>query len=361
MDPEFWHGRSVFLTGHTGFKGGWLGLWLQRLGARVVGYSLPPPTTPNLFTVAGVGDGMKSIEGDVRDAGSLTAALLEAQPQVVFHLAAQAIVRTGYEEPVETYATNLMGTCHLLEAVRRCPSVRAVVVVTSDKCYADAGQRVAHGESDPIGGHDPYSSSKAGAELVTAAYRLSFLSPGGHGEATAAVATARAGNVIGGGDWGDHRLVPDMVRAVTGGRPVSIRSPRAVRPWQHVVSPLSGYLLLAEELCRQGSAVAEAWNFGPGEDDCRPVSWLVDRLVTRWGDGASWQPEPHPGFHESGFLMLDCRKARERLAWRPPVALEAAVDWLVDWYRLHASAGDVRALTLEQIDETQRLLLAAPL
>ena len=356
MDLEFWNGRSVFVTGHTGFKGGWLSLWLQRLGARVVGYSLPPPTTPNLFTVADVGDGMQSIEGDVRDAQQLTAALRQARPEVVFHLAAQAIVRSGYDEPVETYATNVMGTCHLLEAVRHTPGVRAVVVVTSDKCYADTGQPTAHAEDDPMGGHDPYSSSKGCAELLTAAYRLSFLSTADGGGPAARVATARAGNVIGGGDWGNHRLVPDVVRSVAGGEPVRVRSPQAVRPWQHVVNPLSGYLLLAEELWQRGSEVAEAWNFGPGEEDCRSVSWLVERVTRRWGDGARWQAESHPGFHETSFLMLDCAKARERLDWRPPLGLETAVDWLVDWYRLHASAGDVRALTLEQIAETQKRL-----
>ncbi len=359
MNPEFWSGRSVFVTGHTGFKGGWLCLWLERLGARVVGYSLPPPTTPSLYEAAGVGGAMQSLIGDVRDAEQLAAAVREARPEVVFHLAAQAIVRSGYEEPVATYATNVMGTCHLLEAVRRCPGVRAVVVVTSDKCYADSGQRTAHVEDDPMGGHDPYSSSKGCAELVTAAYRLSFLGGAGGDEPTVAVATARAGNVIGGGDWGDHRLVPDVVRAVAGGEPVHVRSPQAVRPWQHVASPLSGYLQLAEELCRRGAELAEGWNFGPDEEDCRPVSWLVERITSRWGGGASWRPEPHPGFHETGFLMLDCAKAHDRLGWRPPVELATAVDWLVDWYRLHAAGGDVRGLTLEQLAETERRLLAA--
>ena len=357
MDPEFWNGRTVFVTGHTGFKGGWLCLWLERLGARVVGYSLPPPTRPSLFEAADVGRGIDSIEGDVRDASRLAEALARARPEVVFHLAAQAIVRTGYDEPVETYATNVMGTCHLLEAVRRTPGVEAVVVVTSDKCYADTG-RTAHAEDDPMGGHDPYSSSKGCAELVTAAYRLSYLSAEGGDEATVPVASARAGNVIGGGDWGDHRLVPDVVRAVAAGQPVRLRSPRAVRPWQHVVNPLSGYLLLAEELCRRGGEVAEGWNFGPTEEDCREVAWLIGRVVDRWGDGASWRSEPHPGFHETSFLMLDCAKARRRLGWRPPVDLRTAVDWLVDWYKLHAAGGDVRALTLEQIAETERLLRA---
>ena len=358
MDPEFWHGRSVFVTGHTGFKGGWLCLWLESLGARVVGYSLPPPTTPSLFEAAAVGRGIESVEGDVRDADGLAEALARARPEVVFHLAAQAIVKTGYEEPVETYASNVMGTCHLLEAVRRSPGVRAVVVVTSDKCYADTG-RTAHAEGDPMGGHDPYSSSKGCAELVTTAYRLSFLATEADDRPAVQVASARAGNVIGGGDWGDHRLVPDVVRAVAAGEPVRVRSPRAVRPWQHVVNPLSGYLLLAEELCRRGARLAEGWNFGPGEEDCREVSWLIDRVVQRWGDGASWRREPHPGFHETSFLMLDCAKARRDLGWRPPVDLETAVDWLVDWYKLHAAGGDVRALTLEQIAETERRLRAS--
>jgi CDP-glucose 4,6-dehydratase len=230
-------------------------------------------------------------------------------------------------------------------------------VVTSDKCYADSGRRTGHVEGDPMGGHDPYSSSKGCAELLTDAYRLSFLPAGS--DRQIGVATARAGNVIGGGDWGDHRLVPDVVRAIAAGEPVRVRSPQAVRPWQHVVNPLSGYLLLAEELWHRGEPVAEAWNFGPGEEDCRPVSWLVERVTRRWGDGARWQPESHPGFHESSFLMLDCAKARAELGWRPPVELETAVDWLVDWYRLLESAGDVRGLTLEQIAEAERRLLGA--
>ena len=358
MDPEFWRDRGVFVTGHTGFKGGWLSLWLQRLGARLVGYSLPAPTTPSLFETAVVGDGMESITGDVRDRQALTAALRAARPEVVFHLAAQAIVRTGYDEPVETYDTNVMGTCHLLEAVRQCPEVRAVVVVTSDKCYADDGSGAARSEDDPLGGHDPYSSSKGCAELVTAAYRSSFLAAGAAARPPVAVATARAGNVLGGGDWGDHRLVPDAVRDIDAGRAVRIRSPRAVRPWQHVVNPLSGYLVLAEKLFRDPDSVAGAWNFGPGLEDCRPVSWLVGEVTRRWGDGASWQPDEHPGFHETAILMLDCAKARDELSWRPPVELTTAIDWLVDWYRTHASGGDVRALTLDQIAAAERRLRA---
>ena len=353
MDPEFWNGRSVFVTGHTGFKGGWLCLWLQRLGARVVGYSLPPPTTPSLFAAAGVADGMQSLDGDVRDAARLAAALREARPEVVFHLAAQAIVRTGYEEPVETYATNVMGTCHLLEAVRQCPGVRAVVVVTSDKCYADTGEPTAHREDDPMGGHDPYSSSKGCAELVTAAYRLSFLSAAPEDEPSGRGGDGRAGNVIGGGDWGDHRLVPDVVRAVAGGEPVRVRSPQAVRPWQHVVNPLSGYLQLAEELCGRGAEVAEAWNFGPGERG------LPAGLVAHRADRPSLGRRRQLADRAPSRLSRD-QLPDARLRQGPGAAGLAAAGGVGHGGRLAGRlvpaarvGGDVRALTLEQIAETE--------
>ncbi len=360
MNREFWRGRSVFVTGHTGFKGGWLSLWLQRLGTRLHGYALPPTELPSLFREARVGDGMASTIGDVRDLGRLTETMRGAAPEVVFHLAAQPIVRTSYEEPVETFSTNVMGTCHLLEAVRQTPSVGAVVVVTSDKCYENTERREAYTEDDPMGGHDPYSSSKGCAELVTSAYRRSFfggsLAAGEH----VAVASARAGNVIGGGDWADHRLIPDAVRAVRAGEPVIIRSPHAVRPWQHVLNPLSGYLLLAERLWEGGRTFAEGWNFGPDDEDCRPVSWLIERFVRCWDEGASWEVRGGDGPHEAGFLKLDWEKARRELGWRPVVGLEQAVEWLVEWYREHAAAGELRRLIFDRIERVEDELGEVP-
>ncbi len=355
MQAEFWRDRNVFLTGHTGFKGGWLSLWLQRLGASVTGYSLPPPTSPSLFEEARVADGMRSLEGDVRDGERLAAALDDCRAEVVLHLAAQAIVRTGYEQPLETYSTNVMGTGQLLEAVRRCPSVRAVVVVTSDKCYHNDGRRAPYAEDDPMGGHDPYSSSKGCAELLTASYRSSYFTAAGGAQRPVAVATARAGNVIGGGDWAEHRLVTDLVRALAAGRPAIIRSPAAVRPWQHVLNPLAGYLRLAERLCEEGERLAEGWNFGPPEGDCRPVAWLADRVVELWGGGASWQRAGEASFQEAAYLTLDSGKARRRLGWSPLVDLDTAVDWLVDWYRQRAAGADLRRLTLERIARAEEL------
>jgi CDP-glucose 4,6-dehydratase len=350
MPLSFWRGKRVFLTGHTGFKGAWLSLWLQHLGAEVVGYALDPPTTPSLFERASVAAGMRSEIADVRDLGRLAAAVAANRPDVVFHLAAQALVRPSYRDPVGTFSTNVLGTVHLLEAVRLAGGVRAVVVVTSDKCYehsaCDGGCR----EDDPMGGHDPYSSSKGCAELVTAAYRRAFFSEGSLPPLDVAVASARAGNVIGGGDWADERLVPDCLRAVEAGRVIHIRRPDAVRPWQFVLEPLSGYLGLAERLWTDGRAVAEGWNFGPDPGEARPVSWVADRLVELWGGGAAWtrQGGPHP--HEAGLLRLDCSKARTRLGWMPRTDIDLALRWTVEWHRAVAAGRDARAVTLEQID-----------
>ena len=276
IDADFWRGRRVFLTGHTGFKGGWLALWLQRLGADVTGYALDPPTTPSLFAVARVGAGMRSIINDIRDAETLAQAMREAQPEIVIHMAAQPLVRYSYQAPVETYATNVMGTVHLLEAVRQTDSVRAVVNVTSDKCYENREWVWGYRENEPMGGYDPYSNSKGCAELVTAAYRNSYFNPAQYSQHGVALASARAGNVIGGGDWAEDRLIPDILRAIAAGEAVNIRSPHAIRPWQHVLEPLSGYLLLAQRLIEDGPAHAEGWNFGPSEEDARPVQWIVE-------------------------------------------------------------------------------------
>ena len=337
MNRDFWRGKRVFVTGHTGFKGSWLVTWLTRLGAHVTGYALAPDETPNLFETARVADDIDSRIGDVRDFESLRGALAGSEAEIVFHLAAQPLVRKSYENPVETYATNVMGTVHLLEAVRALKSVRAVVVVTSDKCYENLERPLPYREDDALGGRDPYSSSKACQELVAAAYRQSF--PG------TAIATARAGNVIGGGDWARDRLVPDLIRAFSAGEPAVIRNPASIRPWQHVLEPLYGYLLLAEKLV-DGEGFSKAWNFGPYEQDVRPVRWIADTLAARWRDGAQWQQDGSTHPHEATTLKLDSTRARTLLHWTPRLSLDESLDWIVEWHR----AADSRAITLQQIE-----------
>jgi len=349
VNAAFWSGKNVLVTGHTGFKGSWLTLWLNDLGARVTGYALRPPTKPNLFELARVQEAVNSKEADVRDLERLSRAVSDAQPAVVFHLAAQSLVRRSYAEPIETYATNVMGTVNLLEAVRRAPSVRVVVVVTSDKCYENREREQGYREDEPMGGYDPYSSSKGCAELVTAAYRRSFLSLEENGRQPIAVASARAGNVIGGGDWAKDRLIPDILEAFAGGRPALIRNPNAVRPWQHVLEPVAGYLALAEALWREQDAFAGAWNFGPHDEDTKPVSWIVEQLRQRWGGGASWRVDGAAQPHEAGYLRLDCSKARDRMGWRPKLALETALEWIVEWHRAYLNREDLRQVTVGQI------------
>ena len=344
MTPAFWKDKTVFLTGHTGFKGGWLALWLMSAGAKVHGYSLQPPTEPDLFTVARVAEGLAShTTADIRDADALASALGNAAPDIVFHLAAQPLVRTSYREPVQTYAVNVMGTVNVLEAVRACKSVRAVVNVTTDKCYENKEWMWGYRESEPMGGRDPYSSSKGCAELVTAAYRDSFLAAAG-----VAVATARAGNVIGGGDWADDRLVPDFFRAALAGRALEVRFPDATRPWQHVLEPLSGYLALAEYLFNSGQAGAQGWNFGPGEEDAKPVHWLLERL-TAGLPGTSWHHLGGEHLHEAGYLKLDSSKARNVLGWHPRWMLGGALQKTVEWHQAWTAGRDLRAVCLEQI------------
>jgi CDP-glucose 4,6-dehydratase len=346
VDPAFWQGKRVFLTGHTGFKGGWLSLWLQRLGAQVQGYALAPEGAHNLFTEARVAEGMASTFGDIRDLAGLQAALGAFRPDIVIHMAAQPLVRLSYAQPVETYATNVMGTVHLLEAVRQTAGVRAVVNVTTDKCYENREWAWGYREDEPMGGHDPYSNSKGCAELVSSAYRRSFFAAGGP-----ALATARAGNVIGGGDWATDRLVPDILRAFEKGEPVVIRNPHSTRPWQHVLEPLSGYLALAQRLWDEGAAFAEGWNLGPRDEDARPVQWIVERLVDQWGDGARWQLDGSQHPHEAHYLKLDISKARARLGWQPRWRLAEALDHIVTWHRAWLAGEDVRALCLRQIDQ----------
>ena len=351
MSPDFWRGRKVFLTGHTGFKGSWLSLWLQQLGAEVHGFALEPNTTPSLFNVAKVAEGMQSTFGDVRDLAALQKALHSAQPEVVIHMAAQPLVVYSYQNPVETYATNVMGTVHLLESVRSCPSVRAVLNVTTDKCYENKEWVWAYRENERLGGHDPYSNSKACSELVTASYRASYFDEKKYAEHGVAIATARAGNVIGGGDWAQNRLVPDILRALQRGETVLIRNPHAIRPWQHVLEPLSGYLFLAESLYKQGRVNAEGWNFGPRDEDARTVQWIVENLCEVWGDGASWalQPGDHP--HEASSLKLDISKARQRLQWAPHWPLEIALKRITEWHQAWLGCHDMRSVCLNQISK----------
>ncbi|BBL74476.1 CDP-glucose 4,6-dehydratase [Methylomagnum ishizawai] len=347
MTPDFWRGKKIFVTGHTGFKGAWLCLWLQRLGAEVVGYALPPPTEPSLFELADVARDMHSIEGDIRDDDALERALRLARPEIVIHMAAQPLVRHAYAHPIETYSTNIMGTVHLLQAVRGVASVRALVNVTSDKCYENREWSWGYRENEAMGGRDPYSSSKGCAELVTAAFRQSYFGPGGH---PAAIATARAGNVIGGGDWAEDRLIPDILRHIEAGKTLKIRNPSAIRPWQHVLEPLGGYLTLAQRLYQDGAAFAEAWNFGPAKSDAKPVRWIVERMRTAWKDRLRWEFDTEPQPHEATHLRLDCEKAADRLGWQPRWHLGRALDAVTEWHTSHWSGADPRGLSLRQID-----------
>lgn len=356
MDNRFWQGKRVLITGHSGFKGGWLSLWLQSMGAEVSGYALTPPTTPSLFEVASVAKGMAGSQfSDIRDLEALKAAFMEFQPEIVFHMAAQPLVRLSYQQPVETYATNVLGTVHVLEAVRSTPGIRAVVNITTDKCYENHEWVWGYRETDPMGGHDPYSSSKGCAELVASAYRSSFFNEKDYGNHGVALASVRAGNVIGGGDWAADRLIPDMIRAFSQGEAVIIRSPHAIRPWQHVLEPLRGYLMLAQKLWQDGPKFAEGWNFGPSDEDAKPVQWIVQKLAEQWGEGATWRLDDRPQPHEATYLKLDCSKAKTRLEWHPRWDLETALQRIVEWYQAFACGEDMRAVTLEQINEYAHL------
>lgn len=346
LNRSFWRGKRVFLTGHTGFKGGWLALWLNSMGAHVHGYALPPSTNPSFFAATNLEEQLASSTiGDVRDAILLESSLRNAEPEVVLHLAAQPLVRHSYVAPVETYAVNVMGTVNLFEAIRRTPGVKAVVNVTTDKCYENREWSKPYEESEALGGYDPYSNSKACAELVTSAYRQSFLAEQG-----IALGSARAGNVIGGGDWSKDRLLPDFLRAIDSGQPLVIRYPHAIRPWQHVLEPLAGYLQLAEKLHTQNSSFAEAWNFGPEEADARPVEWLVNNLCARIPN-ACWQKEEAPQPHEAGTLKLDSSKAKRRLEWRPRWHLDQALARTVDWHLAWRGNQNMRAFSLQQISD----------
>jgi CDP-glucose 4,6-dehydratase len=356
FNRTFWKNRNVLVTGHTGFKGSWLCLWLESLGANVTGYSLAAPTQPNLFEQAQVANSLRSVCADIRDFPRLTNVLAECRPDVVIHMAAQSVVRRGYEDPIETYSSNVMGTVHLLEAVRKLKLCCAVVNVTSDKCYENREWIWGYRENEPMGGHDPYSNSKGCAELVAAAYRDSFFPPDslpGHG---VALASARAGNAIGGGDWTPDQLIPDLMRGFLSGKACLIRNPSAIRPWQFVLEPLRGYLMLAERLSTDGSRFASGWNFGPAETDAKPVAWIADKLAKLWGSGAAWNFDEtlHP--REAHFLKLDASKAKACLNWRPVLPLDLALEWIAEWWRAFQAGADLRLLTRTQIERYEGLL-----
>lgn len=349
---QFWSGKRVLVTGHTGFKGGWLSLWLQSMHAEVAGFALPPSTLPSLYEVANVGDGMQSHFGDIRDYAEISKVIHTFQPEIIFHLAAQPLVRYSYEHPVETYATNVMGTVHLLEAARQTRAVKAIVNVTSDKCYDNKEWVWGYRENEAMGGHDPYSNSKGCAELVTSAYRLSYMS----NPAGTALASARAGNVIGGGDWSPDRLVPDILQAISQQQTVVLRNPAAIRPWQHVLEPLYGYLMLAQSLYVDGQKHAEAWNFGPSDADAKSVEWITQTILAHWGGDARYEvQQQHGALHEAHLLKLDCTKARTLLGWQPLWTLEASIKRICDWQKAFLQGQDMRQYCLQEISHYSRM------
>ncbi|MBN2396154.1 MAG: CDP-glucose 4,6-dehydratase [Candidatus Atribacteria bacterium] len=344
-------GKKILITGHTGFKGSWLCLLLNQLGADVYGYALEPPTVPSLYKEANINELITSYIGDVRDYDFMLKVLQEVQPEIIIHMAAQPLVRESYKKPIETYAINVMGTVHLLEACRYTKSVKAVVNVTTDKCYENREWHWGYRENEPIGGYDPYSNSKGCSELVTSSFRSSFFNGGEYDKHGVAIASARAGNVIGGGDWAEDRLIPDFLRAISKGEEVKIRSPYAIRPWQHVLEPLTGYLLLAAKLFTEGSKYAEAWNFGPDDKDARNVEWITDSICKFWGDGASFRVDPHPQPHEANYLKLDCSKAKAELEWVPKWDIETTLKSIVEWNKAFLNGENIRKVCVNQINK----------
>jgi len=355
MDKQFWNGKKVLITGHTGFKGSWLSLWLQHLGANVSGFSLPSPTKPSLFEVANVAANMYSITGDVRDLEHLKMGISDRRPEIIIHMAAQSLVRYSYANPVETYSTNVMGTVNVLEAIRFSENVRVVIIVTSDKCYKNNEWLWGYRENDPMGGQDPYSSSKGCAELITSSYINSYFSKEDYGSHGVAVASVRAGNVIGGGDWAKDRLIPDIMSAVKESQPVVIRNPNSMRPWQHVLEPLNGYLILAKKLWESGPSHVGAWNFGPNDDEAKPVLWIVERILKMWGNGTKWKLDEGAHPHESNYLTLDSTKARRLLGWSPKLRLHTALEWIVDWYLNHQQNSNMRHFSEAEIKRFEDL------
>jgi CDP-glucose 4,6-dehydratase len=345
IDQDFWKGKRVFLTGHTGFKGSWAALWLHSLGAIVKGYALAPPTSPSLFDEAKVGLIIDSQIGDIRDQDALYEGMTTFNPDILIHMAAQPLVRYSYDAPVETYEVNVMGTVKVLEVARSCSNLKAIVNITTDKCYENDGRSQGYKENDPMGGYDPYSSSKGCAELVTSAYRRSFLQEQG-----VALASVRAGNVIGGGDWADDRLIPDILRSFEKSEPVVIRNPKATRPWQHVLEPLSGYLVLTQELYKNQESYAEGWNFGPNEKDAKPVDWILDKMISKWPN-SRWKLDQNSSPHEAGFLKLDISKAESKLGWKPVWELSQTLEKIIVWHKAWLDKKDMQAVCLSEIKE----------
>jgi len=352
MNSEFWRNKNVLLTGHTGFKGSWLSLWLQHLGAKVTGLALTPPTSPSLFDIADVAKGMDSHIGDIRDRSFVDDVFKKSKPEIVIHMAAQPLVLYSYENPVETYETNVMGTVHVLDACRNTDSLRAAIMVTSDKCYENKEWFWGYRENEPMGGHDPYSSSKGCSELVTSAYRQSYFGQKG---GQVGIASVRAGNVIGGGDWAADRLIPDSMKSILSNEVVVIRSPKAIRPWQHVLEPLCGYLTLAEHLWDDPKSYDEGWNFGPYESDAKEVEWIVSQIAELWGKGAKWKLDDKQHPHEANYLKLDCTKARVGLDWEPRLDLSTTLKWIVNWYRHYQDSSNMRDVTLQEIANYEQL------
>lgn len=351
IDKKFWENRKVFITGHTGFKGSWLCLWLSLMGSKIVGYSLRPPTKPSLFEICRIKDFVKSINADVRDVKRLLKELREFNPEIVVHMAAQSLVRVSYREPLETYSTNIMGTVNLFEAIRKCKNVRAVINVTTDKCYENREWIWPYRENEPMGGYDPYSNSKACSELVTSSYINSFFNPQEYRSHKVAIATARSGNVIGGGDWAPDRLIPDCIKSLLKKEIILIRNPQAIRPWQHVLEPLGGYLILAQKLYEQGPSFGGAWNFGPEDGDAKSVEWLVKKICALWGDGAKYRIDKKRHPHEAHYLKLDCSKAKHFLNWQPKWNIEKAVEKVVEWVKAYQKGGDMKKICISQIRE----------
>jgi CDP-glucose 4,6-dehydratase len=348
IDQEFWKGKRVFLTGHTGFKGSWLALWLHSLGAIVKGYALNPPTSPSLFDEAKIVSIIDSQIGDIRDQDTLHESMTTFNPDILIHMAAQPLVRYSYDAPIETYEVNVIGTAKVLEVARSCPNLKAIVNITTDKCYENDERSEGYKESDPMGGHDPYSSSKGCAELVASAYRRSFLQEQGIG-----LASVRAGNVIGGGDWADDRLIPDILRSFEKSKPIVIRSPKATRPWQHVLEPLSGYLILAQKLYENQKDYAEGWNFGPNEKDVKSVDWILDQMIIKW-PSSSWELDQNSNPHEAGFLKLDISKAEYKLGWEPVWELSQALEKIIVWHKAWLNKEDIQVICLAEIEEYTR-------
>jgi CDP-glucose 4,6-dehydratase len=356
LNKKFWKGRKVFVTGHTGFKGSWLSLWLEMLGADATGYALDPPTQPSLFEQAKLGEVIRTIRGDIRDFDNLKKTISEAKPEVILHMAAQSVVKRGYDDPIETYSSNVMGTVNVFEAVRQLGHHCTIVNVTSDKCYANQEWVWGYRETEPMGGRDPYSNSKGCAELVATAFSESYFAPSEFSKHGVALGSARAGNAIGGGDWTDNQLIPDLMRAFLGGTPCLIRNPLAYRPWQFLLEPLRGYLLLAEKLTENPEKFTGGWNFGPQDTDAKPVGWISDELVRLWGDKASWSLDSASHPHEAHALMLDAAKAKTYLGWRPALPLSEALSWIVEWYRAFQGGSDPSSFTRAQIQRYEALL-----